>query len=96
MSERALRTAIGSPTARRGFAAVLFEALYESRRRRASLEIQRHRHLLDAINSNGNSWGERICVAASHERSFNQKVVGACGRDGRGRGHSVNLRPREA
>jgi len=58
MNERILTADNGSPTARRGFGAALFDALYRSRLRHASLEIQKYRHLLD------NPRGRRICAAA--------------------------------
>ena len=64
MNERTLTAEIGSPTARRGFGAALFDALYESRRRHKSQEIQKYRHLLDRAKLYESPRARRICVAA--------------------------------
>jgi hypothetical protein len=63
MNERAVTAEIGSPIARRGFTAALFDAMYESRRRHASHEIQKHRQLLGRAKFSESPRAQRICVA---------------------------------
>jgi transcription elongation GreA/GreB family factor len=47
MHPRPDATPVPSSRARRGFAAMLLDALHETRRRQAAREIHEHRHLVD-------------------------------------------------